>query len=64
MNQQIKSLLVKIDDVCEEIEQAITHSAEMIQSTIHLLTLIEESIKTNSDIVSMLAASLNVTYKD
>ena len=40
-----------------------TNSAEMIQCTINLATLIEESIKTNSHIISMLAASLNVTYK-
>lgn len=40
------------------------NSAEMIDCSINLLTLIEESIKTNSSIVSMLAASLNVTYKD
>lgn len=40
------------------------NSAEMIDCSINLLTLIEESIKTNSSIVSMLAASLNVTRKD
>lgn len=141
MNEQIKSLLVKIDNACEEIQQATipfirdnrdnegniidqtyaqkafgillilsdlknaqtkminfiednesnlndvfiknlrqanknmessvnsfklgdANSAEMIDCSINLLTLIEESIKTNSSIVSMLAASLNVTRKD
>lgn len=141
MNEQIKSLLVKIDNACEEIQQATipfirdnhdsegniiyqtyaqkafgillilsdlknaqtkminfiednesnlndvfinnlrqanknmessvnsfklgdANSAEMIDCSINLLTLIEESIKTNSSIVSMLAASLKVTRKD
>lgn len=141
MNEQIKSLLLKINNACEEIEQAIipfirdnhdsegniidqtyaqkafgillilsdfknaqakminfiedndsncndvfisnlrqanknikssvdsfklndANSAERINCSINLLTLIEESIKTNSSIVSMLAASLNVAYKD
>ena len=40
------------------------NSAEMIDCSINLFTLMEQSIKTNSDIISMLAASLNVTYQD
>lgn len=56
-NKNIKSSVnsFKLDDA---------NSAEMIDCSINLVTLIEEYIKTNSNIVSMLAASLNVTCKD